>query len=314
VSPRVPLRRVLVVGAGGMGGYFAAVLSAGGADVTLLSRGENAAAMHEHGLRIENGPDAVTVRPTVVEGLAGVAPFDLVLVATKAHDTEAAVGATIARLADRGAMVALQNGVGRGAEISALAGRDVGLDGVIYLEARLVAPGVVRYFSGARRVEIGDPTHPSDHRAEAVAAFISQHGFTAVASADPVTAAWRKLVLVSTANAVTAATRKPFGEIVGGEVGRSVAAALLSEATAVAVADGAALPDDFVSASLAFLIELGPQLRSSMLHDVERGRRTEVDALNGEVVRRARRHAIPTPSHELAWLVIGDPDRPEEKS
>jgi 2-dehydropantoate 2-reductase len=172
----------------------------------------------------------------------------------------------------------------------------------------------VHYFSGARRLEIGDPVRPADERAAGLAAFITQHGFNAVASEDPLTAAWRKLVLVSTANALTAATRKPFGEIVAPSGARSAVATMLREAVTVARGDGAALAPDYADEALSFLTELGPTLRSSMLHDVERGRRTEVDFLNGEVVRRGRAQGVPTPLHEFAWLVLGDGDTPEVRA
>ena len=301
------MKHVLIIGAGGIGGYFAAVLHARGADVTILARGANAQAIREAGLRIENGPDEVHVMPRVIERLDPGESFDLVLVATKTPDTSAALAPAAKRLASTGAVVALQNGLGRGAAMSAVVGREVGLDGVVYLEARLVAPGTVRYFSGARRVEIGDPNRPVEERAQPVAEFLTNHGFQAAASSDPLTAAWRKLVLVATANALTATTRKPFGEIISGATGRSVASAMLSEAVTVARKDGAKLAPGHAEEALTFLTELGPSLRSSMLHDVERGRPTEVDFLNGEVVRRGREHSTPTPLHELAWLVLGDP-------
>jgi 2-dehydropantoate 2-reductase len=136
---------------------------------------------------------------------------------------------------------------------------------------------------------------------------LTDHGYQATASRDPLTAAWRKLVLVATANALTAATRKPFGDIVAGVTGQSVASAMLREAVTVARRDGAKLDPGHAEEAFAFLTELGPSLRSSMLHDVERGRPTEVDFLNGEIVRRGREHATATPLHELAWLVLGDP-------
>lgn len=171
----------------------------------------------------------------------------------------------------------------------------------------MVAPGTVSYLSGARRVEIGDAVRPVQERAEPVAEFLSGHGFQAIASRDPLTAAWRKLVLVSTANALTAATRKPFGDVISGVTGRSVASTMMREAVEVARKDGAELAPGHAEEAMAFLTELGPSLRSSMLHDVERGRPTEVDFLNGEVVRRGREHSTATPLHELAWLVLGDP-------
>lgn len=107
------MNQVLIIGAGGIGGYFTGVLHAGGADVTLLARGANARAIRERGLRIENGPDAVHVRPKVVERLDPGEQFDLVLVATKAADTASALAPVVERLGPTGIVVALQNGLSR---------------------------------------------------------------------------------------------------------------------------------------------------------------------------------------------------------
>ncbi len=299
------MTRLLVVGLGAIGGYAAPVLSAHGADVHVLARGRTLDVVRREGLRITGGPDAVTAHPTVWGDLDDAGPFDVVLIATKAHDTAAAVAAVRDHLAPDPLVLALQNGVGRGAVVSSLLGRDVGLDGVVYLEARMEEPGVVTFLSGARRFEIGDPTHDVAQRAEPLARVLSASGLHAVASADPHTAAWRKLVLVATANSMTGATRERFGALIADDEGREVARTLLAEGVAVAAADGADLGPDFATEAFDFLVEVGPSLRSSMLHDVERGRRTEVDALNGDVVRRGAALGVPTPAHRVMHLVLG---------
>ncbi|WP_229052117.1 ketopantoate reductase family protein [Aeromicrobium sp. Leaf350] len=299
------MSRILVVGLGAIGGYAAAVLAAGGADVSVLARGRTLDAVRAGGLRITGGPDEVTAHPVVLDRLDDSGTFDVVLVATKAHDTADAVAAAADHLAEDGVVVALQNGVGRGAAVSDLLGRDAGLDGVVYLEARMEEPGVVSFLSGARRFELGDPTHGADERAEPLAQLLRDAGLNAVASPDPHTAAWKKMVLVSTANSMTGATRAMFGDLIADDAGRAVAQALLAEGAAVAAADGADLGTDFATEAFDFLVDVGPSLRSSMLHDVERGRRTEVDALNGEVVRRGEALGVATPSHRVMQLVIG---------
>jgi 2-dehydropantoate 2-reductase len=296
---------VLVVGAGAIGGYVAAVLAHHGASVTVAARGRTLAAIGESGLRIEGGPDACAAAVTAVEEPPDDAAFDVILLATKARDTTDAVTLAASAIGTTTPVVVLQNGVGRGAAVSELVGSDVGLDGIVYLEARMDEPGVVTYLSGARRFEIGDPTRPSPERAEPVASLLAGHGLRAVASADPVTAAWRKMVLVCTANAMTGATRTMFGDLVRDGNGRRVATNLLREATAVARAAGARLGPDFPQESIDFLTDIGPALRSSMLHDIERGRPTEIDVLNGEITRLGAELGVPTPSHDVMQLVIG---------
>lgn len=299
------MTNVLVIGPGAIGGYVAAVLADHDASVTVVARSETLAAIQEHGLRIVGGPDECTVQVEAVAQVPPDAAFDLVLIATKAADTADAVAAAAPAITAATPVVALQNGVGRGASVSRLAGLDVGLDGVVYLEARMDTPGEVTYLSGARRFEIGDPARPESDRAEKVAQLLAAHGLGAVASADPVTAAWRKMVLVCTANAMTGATRTMFGDLIREDLGRRVATALLREGADVARAAGAQLGPDFAQECMDFLVEIGPALRSSMLHDIERGRRTEIDVLNGEISRLGAELGVSTPSHDVMHLVIG---------
>jgi 2-dehydropantoate 2-reductase len=296
---------VLVVGAGAIGGYAAAVLAHHGASVTVAARGRTLAAIRETGLRIDGGPDACTAEVIAVEEPPVDAGFDIVLLATKARDTTDAVSLAASAIGTTTPVVVLQNGVGRGAAVSELVGADVGLDGIVYLEARMDEPAVVTYLSGARRFEIGDPTRPAPERAEPVAALLARHGLGAVASTDPVTAAWRKMVLVCTANAMTGATRTRFGDLIQDVNGKRVATSLLREGTAVARAAGAQLGPEFPGECMDFLTEIGPALRSSMLHDIERGRPTEIDVLNGEIARLGAELGVPTPSHDVMRLVIG---------
>jgi 2-dehydropantoate 2-reductase len=294
----------LVVGAGAIGGYVAAVLASHGAEVDLLARGRTLDVVRDQGLRIDGGPDACTAEVTAIEAVSS-GSYDAVLVATKAQDTAAAVAAIGGALDSVELIVALQNGVGRGGAVSELVGRDVGLDGVVYLEARMEEPGVVTFLSGARRFELGDPSLPSTERAEPLAELLQAHGLHAVASADPVTAAWRKMILVATANSMTGATRTRFGDLIAHPDGRRVAINLLEEGAAVARAAGARLDVGFVDEAFQFLVGVGPELRSSMLHDVERGRPTEVAYLNGEIVRQGTTNGVPTPSHAVMQLAIG---------
>ena len=140
------MSRLLVVGTGAIGGYVASVLARHDLDVTVLTRGANLAAIRSDGVRIEGGPDAGVGRPLALEDVSDQEPYDVVLVATKAPDTAAAVAALGDRLAPDGVVVALQNGVGRGAHVSALLGRDAGLE-----------RDPQRLRGDRRRLERGDP-------------------------------------------------------------------------------------------------------------------------------------------------------------
>jgi 2-dehydropantoate 2-reductase len=172
------------------------------------------------------------------------------------------------------------------------------------MESQLEGPGAVRYLSGARRIVFGEPAGGLSPRVEVVKQVLIQAAINAEASADMQTELWRKFVLVCAANALTALTRMPFGQIISSPAGRRLVVDIIAEAVTVGRRLGARFEDGAVQGSVAFLESYGPQLRSSMLRDIERGRRVEVDALNGVVVREGERLGLDVPLNRLIWTLL----------
>jgi 2-dehydropantoate 2-reductase len=296
--------KVLVVGAGAIGGYVGAALARDGHAVTMLARGEHAAALRRRGMEIVDGPDQGVAAVEVVERLDQAPLADLVLFAVKSYDTDALAAALAPVLAPEATVLELQNGVDRAEVLESALGRGRVLAGTVFMESALDAPGVVRYLSGARRIVLGEPRGGASDRAVRVRDALRRAGLEAEAPDDVRPALWGKFVLVCAANALTALTRRPFGAIVADDRGRRVVRGVLEEGVAVAVAAGVDLGPDAVDRSLSFLVELGPALRSSMLRDAERGRRVEVDALNGHLVRRADELGVDVPRNELIAMAL----------
>lgn len=295
------MEKVLVVGAGAIGGYFGALLTRSGADVAMMAREGRDTSYLSSGYRILDGPDEGTYFPRAWTKGADAGP-DLVLLAVKTYDTDAACR-TLEPLIGRGSTVlVLQNGVERAEAVRDTLGADCAVAGVVYLESVLDAPGRVRYLSGARKIVLGGP---SPDRVRQVAALLERAEIAHEVPEQFRPAEWRKLALVSAANGLTAITKGRFGDILDAPYGHGVVWQILDEAASAARAEGVELGEAFADDGLAFLTELGPALRSSMLRDVEQGRRTEVDALNGEVVRRADRAGVPAPTNRMVALVLG---------
>lgn len=293
-----------MLGAGAIGTYVGGLLARNGHDVSVIVR---PGAAHPGTLEILQGPDAGNCgRVAVVDRLADASPADLVLVTVKTYDTDVAARQLVSSpaLIKDTTVLELQNGVDRAQSIDAVLGRGLTLAGTIFLECRLEQPGQVRFLSGARRILLGEPDGAVSARATRVGALLQDAGFVVQDDRDVRPGLWRKFMLVCAANALTGMTRQAFGGIISDPLGRKVTAGIIAEVVAVGRAEGIDLPGDVVEESVAFLRKIGPQLRSSMLHDVLRGRSTEVDALNGTVVRLAQTHDIHVPRNELLTLAL----------
>lgn len=294
------VQRALVVGAGAIGGYFGALLTRAGIDVAMLPRPGHDVSHLTAGVRIVDGPDAGTYFPRAWTADETAKP-DLILVAVKAYDTDAACSVVKDLLSAESTVLVLQNGIERGEAVNQALGIDRAVSSVVYLESVQESPGRVRYLSGARKIILGGPD--AGHVARAAEA-LRRADIAHEVPEEFRPAEWRKFSLVCAANGLTALTKGRFGDILENPHGPKVVWEILSEATRVASAEGVDLGGSFADDGLAFLTELGPALRSSMLRDVERGRRTEVAVLNGELVARSDRAGIAAPVNRLVSLVL----------
>ena len=296
---------IVVAGSGAIGGYFGALLARGGHRVTMLARGDHLTALRRDGLRIAGGPDEGTVPVRAVGDLARAPQPDLALFAVKAYDTNVVAEALRPRMGERTVVLELQNGVERAEAIDGIVGAGRVLAGTVFMESVLEAPGTVRYLSGPRRIVLGEPLGGVSERVTRVHRILAGAGINAEAPDDIRPSLWWKFALVCAANATTALTRSPFGEILDAPGGREVVTQLITEVVAIANARDVTLQDDIVPYSVAFLQELGPQLRSSMLRDIERGRQVEIDALNGYVVALSDELGVPAPANRVVALALG---------
>ena len=296
---------IVIAGSGAIGGYFGALLARRGHGVTMLARGDHLMALRREGMRIVGGPDEGIVQVRAVNDLAGAPEPDLVLFTVKAYDTTVVAEALRSRMGDHTVVLELQNGVDRAEAIGAIVGTGRVLAGTVFMESVLEAPGTVRYLSGPRRIVLGEPLGGVSDRVSRVHRILTDAGINAEAPDDIRPSLWWKFALVCAANALTALTRSAFGKILEAPGGRDVITQIISEVVTIAHARGVALRDDVVPYSLAFLEELGPELRSSMLRDIERGRQVEVEALNDYVVALSDELGVPAPANRVVALALG---------
>jgi 2-dehydropantoate 2-reductase len=291
------IEHVGIVGAGAVGGYYGALLAAAGARVTMLARPAQVDALRAHGLRLATaeGERAWAVEASADTSILGHA--DVVLVCVKSADTET-VGRSLAPVLRPGAIVcSLQNGVDNAARLEATVGRPVWAVPV-YVAAENVAPGHVRHWGGGKLVV------PADAGADAVAALFERAGVSLRRSGNVQGALWSKLVMNCAYNALSAITNLPYGELVLRSGMPQVMRDAVIECIRVAEASGVVLEGD-VFEGVADIARTMPGQWSSTAQDLRRGRRTEIDDLNGAIVRRGVALAIATPvNRTLHTLVV----------
>ncbi|MEB2284570.1 MAG: hypothetical protein B6D46_00805 [Polyangiaceae bacterium UTPRO1] len=303
--------RILIAGAGAVGGFFGAVLARAGHDVTFLARGANLAALRATGITVESiDGDFHVSDPAAVDVVAGLAPFDLVLFTVKSYDTAAVARQIAPAVRTDTVVLSLQNGIENETLLAAVLDLPPLMGAMTEIGAELVAPGVVRHVAEGT-IFFGEMTGHESPRGRNLAALLGAAGIRHRFSRDIIVQLWNKLMWNAAHNAVTAITRTTAGAAAALPATAAVLRAAMHEVVAVARAQGILLDPQRVEAVVAFSRERLGALRTSMLQDMERGRRLEYDAINGAVVRFGEAVGVPTPVNRTLYGLLAalDPGR-----
>jgi 2-dehydropantoate 2-reductase len=297
--------RIAIIGSGGVGGYLGARLAASGRDVTFLARGAHLASIQEHGLALQSALGDVLIRPARASNdPAAVGPVDLVLFAVKLYDTEDAAAAIRPLMGRHTGVLTLQNGVDSTETLARVLGPAHVIGGVANIASVIAEPGVIRHTGTMANLVLGELNGERTERVEAVAAALQAAKVEHRVSADIQRDIWDKMVFLATFAGVTALMRLPIGPIREDAETRAMLRAGLDEAYAVARAKGIGLPDDFVHRTLARCDGLPYEMKSSMLQDLERGRRLELPWLSGAIVRLGEEFGVPTTTHAFLTTAL----------
>jgi len=306
--------RILVAGAGALGSVFGALLCRAGHDVTLLGRTAHMGEVESAGLHVSGiwgDHHAQGLRAVTRVEDAGD-DFDVILVCVKSFDTAAITRSLTGRLRPLGVWLSLQNGLGNAETIAQTAGSQRVLAARVIFGAVVEAPGRVRVTVYAEPVLVGAPLHRDDDELRTLAAHwanaFAAAGIPAEACPDVTAALWGKALYSAALNPLGALLGVHYGALPEDPDTTAIMDRVIDEAFAVARAEGVHLPWDSSAAYReVFYGRLVPSTydhRSSMLQDLELGRRTEIDSINGEIWRRGMRHGIVTPMNEALTRLV----------
>ncbi|ARS90888.1 2-dehydropantoate 2-reductase [Natrarchaeobaculum aegyptiacum] len=297
--------KLAVFGAGGVGGYLGARLADAGHEVHLLARGDHLAALQTGGLRVESVAGDTTVDIPATDDPAAIGPCDVVLFCVKSYDTREAAADLEPLLDEHTAVVSLQNGVDNEQWLAEEIGRDHVVGGVAYIFSTISEPGVVAHTGGPARFVYGELDGQRTARiAELDEALTACEGVEAVLADDVRRELWRKFVLICAQAGMTAATRLPIGEIRDSDPSWTTYRRLMEEVRSVATAKGVDLPESVVDEWLEFAETFDPEMYSSLHYDLTHGKRMELEALHGSVIRHAAAADVDVPTTEAVYGVL----------
>jgi len=296
--------KILVMGSGGLGGYFGGLLARAGHEVGFVARGEHLQVLRERGLRVQSFHGDFEIPVRAAESPSDLAPADLVLFTVKTYDTESAARQLAGAVASDGAVMSLQNGLGHAEAIDGVLGPGAAIPAAAHIESAIGEPGLIVQSSPRRRITFGEADGRRSERAARILEALQSAEIEAILSADIQRVLWEKFLFITAMAGLTSVTRRTLGEILGFGPTRALFHEALAEGAALARAAGVDVPVSIVEDIEGTAETMAPAMRSSMQKDLERGRKMEVEALNGMLVRLGRQHAVPTPVNDAIYAVL----------
>lgn len=296
--------RVAIIGAGGTGGLYGALLARAGHDVQLLARGEHLRRIQTDGLEVRSAQFGnFTVKPPATDAPTSLNPSDFVLLAVKTYDLEGGVAAAAAALAPAGVVLTLQNGVDAPDQVAAGVGAERVLIGTTSLETTIAEPGVIAHLSPVHKVTLAEYQGPPTQRVEQLAETLRSAGINAAVVPDGARSLWEKASFLVPLAALTAVTDATLGEILALPETSALMDQAFHEVAAMALASGHDIRESSARTRAA-MATLQPTMRASMARDFERGRPTELEALLGNLVRRAERLDVSVPALRTCYAIL----------
>ncbi|SAL83789.1 2-dehydropantoate 2-reductase [Caballeronia arvi] len=288
--------KVAVMGAGAVGCYYGGMLARAGHEVVLIARPQHVEAIGREGLRLDTQHFDERVRVAASIEASAVKGAQLVLFCVKSTDTDSAVQSLEPYLERDALVLSLQNGVENAERLRELLPQEAAA-AVVYVAAEMAGPGHVKH--NGRGELVIEPSTQSEHVARA----LIDAGVPTEISDNVRGALWAKLVLNCAYNALSAITQLPYGKLVQGEGVTRAMRDVVDECLAVAKADNVTIPGD-VDAAVRRIAETMQNQYSSTAQDLARGKKSEIDHLNGLIVRRGDALGVPTPANRMLHVLV----------
>jgi 2-dehydropantoate 2-reductase len=292
--------KILIVGAGGVGGYFGAKLLQAGADITFLLREKRHKLISENGLTIENDDGSFTVHPKSVTADQLTPDYDLILLAPKSYDLRDSL-ASLEKASDKGLFLPFLNGYNHLEFLDDRYGKDRVLGGVALIAAMITESGAVKRMGATGGLIMGHRTPAQEATAREFAALCEAADFDFTYASDIEQSLWEKWVMLATLAAMTTLCLGSVGEIVATRYGDEMARRTYAEACEIAAANGHTIPEKVQNGHLGILTREGSPFTASMMRDLKGGYRTEHEHILGDLIEKGIPHNIDCPLLKIAY-------------
>ncbi len=297
--------KIAIVGTGGVGGYYGALLARAGQDVTFIARGAHLQAIRQKGLQVKSVLGDFLISPAkATDKPAEVGPVDLILFTTKSYQTDDAVAVMMPLVGKDTVVVPFQNGIDALERIGLTVGMEHMICGATWIYAEVEAPGVIKHSSQFHRIAIGEPGGKETQRLKAIFDVLKSSGATVETSSDIQKVLWTKFIFISAISAIGCLTRLATAEYRGVPEARALLKAAVAEVAAVGRSRGVALDTDVVEKTMAFIDAGATGMKPSMQRDVESGKRSELESMIGVVVRMGELQNVPVPVMGFAYAIL----------
>ena len=297
--------KILIIGTGGVGGYYGALLAQQGNDVTFIARGAHLYAIRHEGLKVKSVHGDFTISPAnATDEPINVGPVDLILFCVKTYSTDEAAQAIRPAVGLHTTVLSLQNGIDAAELIGNVIGLEHVVGGATWLSSAVEAPGVIKQISQFRRIVLGELDGGKSTRIQSIYEVLENAGISAEISENIQKVLWTKYVFISAASGLGSLTRLPMGEFRSVPETRDLLSSIMQEVKAVAYAQGIALDPDVVQKSLEFTDNAASHIKPSMQLDVENGHRTELESMIGVIGRKGRKLGVPTPAADFVYASL----------
>ena len=295
-----------IMATGGVGGYFGGLLARAGKEVCFIARGKHLETLQSEGLRVDSlQPGPFTVKKALfTDDPAKAGHCDVILFCVKTPANPLAIPAIDPMVGPESVIVTLQNGVDNPDQLAAAYGWERVMGGAVYIFTGIDAPGVVKQTGGACRLVFGEMKGGSSNRGEKILQILKSSKINAELSADIRAEMWQKFILICGVSGMTALTRLPLGDILAYDGTARMMRELLREVYSVGRSLGIQIPDAMDEQCFTFASKLSPSSKGSLCHDLEAGRRLEIDALFGIVSRFGKEKNIPTPINDYLYHTL----------
>ena len=299
--------KIGVVGAGGVGAYFAAVLARAGNEVHILSTARHVEPIRARGLQVTTGDgiSGFTVHPAgITTDASQIGVCEAVIVASKAGQVREVMRSAAPLIGKETAVLPLQNGVTAIAQITEGVGEGHALGGVCMIISYLVEPGVVHHVGGQPAITFGEVDSSVSKRVLDLQVALEEARVQAKISENILTDIWRKFMLITSYGGVGALSGEPVGRTRSNELSRSLVKDAMQEVAHLATALNIPLGESDVDAMMAQFDAFEPDSTASMQRDLAAGRLSEIEEQSGAVVRIAAQQGVPVPIHDTIYRAL----------